>query len=244
MNLVRCVFVVLILLGSQPVLADMFQKCEVAEADNAMSEVKQIVIDILSKKTFKHCREITHWELLGDEPETRDIPDWLKPILQSIAALLEWILWIGMGILFSIIAFFVLSWRRTDHPRNRKPQHKVTTVLGMNVRSESLPNDIPSTVWSLWQQNQHRSALGLLYRATLTHLLAQGVQFETSFTEGDCQQAIKILNNSELNNYFNQLTIAWQQLAYAHQKPSSDAIQQLCTAWHSIIQTTQDHSHE
>jgi len=215
--------------------------CEPDElSTETTSEVKQAAITVLAQKTFEHCREVTYWDHLKREDETRNkIPEWLKPILQTLSDMLAGILWLGMGLLIGIVVYFILRWRGSGVQQKTIPLSQPSRVLGLDIRPESLPDDIPNTVWSLWQEGEQRAALGLLYRGTLVQLLKQGIQLEASFTEGDCQQAVKTLQNTALNQFFSRLTRAWQQLAYAHEKPDDETIQQLCNTWRTSLEITQ-----
>jgi len=120
-----------------------------------------------------------------------------------------------------------------------KVKEKVSTapemLFGLDVREESLPDDIAGEALALYKQQNYRAALALLYRATLAYLvknddfnLAQGA------TEGDCLDWLRKkragTSNDEVN-YFVDLTKAWQLTAYAHRFISEKEMEQLCLHW-------------
>jgi hypothetical protein len=105
-------------------------------------------------------------------------------------------------------------------------------VFGLDIRPESLPDDVPGAAWSAWERGEPAVALGLLYRAAIAFLVRQeGLPVRESWTEGDCVDFVRRKARSERAEYFARLTRAWQTTAYAHRPPSGDEARALCTAW-------------
>ena len=111
----------------------------------------------------------------------------------------------------------------------------------MDVRPDSLPDDIISEARKLWQQDDHRGALSLLYRGALIRLINQEkVRLEDSHTEGDVlKHAAKILSESK-QFYLKTLTHQWQTIAYAHRIPDSEIMQSLFDSWDIEFANNQD----
>ncbi len=87
-------------------------------------------------------------------------------------------------------------------------------------------------VMSLWQQEQFRDALGLLYRAALSRLIEQhALAFKSSHTEAECAALVQARGIESLSNYFTKLTQVWRRLAYGHQLPELIDLQKLCDDW-------------
>ena len=85
---------------------------------------------------------------------------------------------------------------------------------------------------SFWHDGQHRDALGLLYRATLSRLIDQhALAFKASHTEAECATLVKARGISTLSSYFSGLTRVWCHLAYGHELPAIEAMQELCDGW-------------
>jgi len=115
----------------------------------------------------------------------------------------------------------------------KKPVQK---VMGMDISSESLPENIAEEALKLIDQGEIRASISLLYRGSLfkaTELF--GLNFEESDTEGDClRKANK--KKSSFYEYFQRLTLEWQQLAYAHNYTNEENARQLCRDWKNAFQ--------
>jgi hypothetical protein len=138
---------------------------------------------------------------------------------------------------FKLIKYLPKSFFQLDGKKTK--QKNVTTLFGLDLDPESLPDDVGRCAWDLWQKEKFVSALSLLYRGSLSKLVNRdGVKLPYSATEGDC---IKILNNShikdnkELIHYFESLTKMWQSAAYAHRLPELSDVKEICESWSLIF---------
>ena len=62
-----------------------------------------------------------------------------------------------------------------------------THVRDLDIRPESLPDDIGAAARALWDRGEHRAALALLYRGLLSRLAhVHRLPIRDSSTEGDC----------------------------------------------------------
>lgn len=117
--------------------------------------------------------------------------------------------------------------------KNEKLQDKVIPdqLFGLDLKQESLPEDIVGEAKSLWQQSNYREALGLLYRASLSKLIHDfGCEFEDGFTELECLIIVQ-KKSLPLSSYFSELTEAWRLLAYGHELPSDEKFESLAGNW-------------
>ncbi len=121
--------------------------------------------------------------------------------------------------------------RRTSAPTAMAP--RVTRGgMGLDLASESLPDDVPGAAWSFWQLGQHQDALGLLYRATISRAITrEGVAIQESDTEGDCLRRFDQAGAAVHPGYFRDLTEAWSGLAYAGRTPDEQTMVALCHHW-------------
>ena len=108
-----------------------------------------------------------------------------------------------------------------------------TTLFGMDIQPASLPDDIAAESNRLWQNGQHRQALSLLYRGSLSRLVNDHLlELNDSMTEGDvlnCARSASLPN--DLQGFLQQLTSAWQIVAYAHRQPAENNINSLLNDW-------------
>jgi hypothetical protein len=111
-----------------------------------------------------------------------------------------------------------------------KPRARV--VMGMAVTPESLPPDLPESVWTLWQAGRHHEALALLYRGTIARLIDRAsVEIHEADTEGDCLRRVEDAGPAAHPDYFKGLTRWWIRLAYAGQAPADEVVRGLCQDW-------------
>jgi hypothetical protein len=111
-----------------------------------------------------------------------------------------------------------------------KPAARV--VMGMEITADTLPADVPSAVWTLWQEGQHQEALGLLYRGAISRVIEFGrVEIQESDTEGDCLRRVEQAGIAVHPDYFRGITGVWTQLAYAGVSPPDARVESLCREW-------------
>lgn len=105
-------------------------------------------------------------------------------------------------------------------------------VMGMAVSPDSVPDDVPSVAWKLWQDGRHHEAMGLLYRGAISRVMERGrVDIHDSDTEGDCLRRVDAVGAVAHPGYFHGLTEAWMILAYAGTVPEDAAVEALCRQW-------------
>ncbi|MOA31879.1 hypothetical protein D3C78_1530600 [compost metagenome] len=110
-------------------------------------------------------------------------------------------------------------------------------LFGLELAPESLPDDVAAEAERLWA-SQPREALGLLYRALLSRLLHDfRLPLKQSHTEGEVLQLVRHLDNIELEDFSQDLTGHWQNLAYGHRLPSAELRQGLCDGWRRLFAT-------
>jgi hypothetical protein len=104
--------------------------------------------------------------------------------------------------------------------------------MGMEVSSTSLPADVPTAAWTLWQQGRRQEALALLYRGSISRVIELGkVEIQESDTEGDCMHRVETAGHIAHPDYFRSITGAWIRLAYAGVSPADEEVHQLCRQW-------------
>lgn len=139
-----------------------------------------------------------------------------------LIAFIGWILWKNR------LAFLLRG--AGDGGQLKKPSARV--VMGMEVTADSLPADIPSAAWALWQQGKKHEALALLYRGTISKVIDIGqVEIQESDTEGDCLRRVEGAGAAAHPDYFKGLTGAWMRLAYAGLEPADVEVESLCRSW-------------
>jgi hypothetical protein len=151
------------------------------------------------------------------------------------AAGMNWIGFVIIGAVIFIVAFLI--WKSRVMLRRSGSGGKETTdgpkvVMGMNLAPESLPEDIPQTAWREYQAGRAAEALRLLYRGALAWLVNRAaLPVHESDTEGDCLRHAQQLDDAARVSFFESLTAAWVNCAYADLAPAATPMKQLCDHW-------------
>jgi hypothetical protein len=215
----------------------------------------QSIKSLLDNPPFKNPETVTRYRFGEEKPVVKNkahsdgkLPAWLqalldnlnsdtfKPVAQGLEVLL-WSLLIG-GV--ALVIWRYRDWLRTfvsqrgaRIPKAAKPSP--AQLFGLELGTETLPEDIASTAEQLWP-NQPREALGLLYRGLLSRLLHDfNLPLKSADTEGQVLQRVHQLQQPQLLAFSDELTRHWQNLAYGHHLPPVSAQQKLCNDWRVLF---------
>ncbi|PCK08646.1 MAG: hypothetical protein COA42_08205 [Alteromonadaceae bacterium] len=222
-------------------------------------DAEKLITEILAGEVFHNESTVSGWRFKDFPPEEEidESPEWLIAFLKSLAdffssfdgqfsslaGIVEFFIWVlAIGFVIFIIYHYrhalnatITSISTKRIQTNNTPPPK--ELFGLDLREESLPEDIPSEVRSLWQKDEHRAALSLLYRASLYKLIHEwGFNFSEGDTEGDCAKLVTLQGDASLSDYTKHLTQCWQLVAYAHRSPENDAVEKLCQQWSSLFE--------
>ncbi|XHF35407.1 DUF4129 domain-containing protein [Pseudomonas chlororaphis] len=208
---------------------------------------------LLEQPPFKNKETVTRYRFgedpaAAEKPKEGKAPQWLKTLLDwldgrhldGLAKAIEVVLWgaviAGLGWLVWRYRDFLQAFvgRRPRLPEQTKrplPQQ----AFGLDLQKESLPDDIASHAEQLWQ-TEPRAALGLLYRALLSHLLHDfNLTLKPADTENEVLARIEQLQRPDLLTYSRHLTGHWQNMAYGHRVPAEHLQQELCDGWRTLF---------
>ncbi|VAW61752.1 hypothetical protein MNBD_GAMMA10-1238 [hydrothermal vent metagenome] len=222
-----------------------------------IDESKTVITKIKSSEPFINIQKTKKLVSVKDEneeeekdpDETADV-DLLKVIFGFFALLIEGIFWMVPVLIVFLLYYYREHWLHLIQGtrRQRKDEALPDTLFGLDLRRQSLPDDIEQAAHLLWQQKKCREAVSLLYRASLSALFGQ-YKFELSrgATEQDCLRLLEIserrlktttdADSRQLENmthqvlHFKQLTQVWISLAYAHRLPNEATFDQVCGHW-------------
>lgn len=195
---------------------------------------KQIVTEVLQDPDFGTKKKITDWRWKADNEEKKPesvLPTW--PLL--IARVAKVFLWIVAAALIVFALYRLPEWLARLPRRARAARQAdmpAATLFGLDVRKESLPEDIPAAARALANRGDVRAALALLYRGALATLMARdGMRFRDGHTEGECLAEVRVVCPPPLTDFFETLTRDWQRAAYGHTLPAEAGLQAQCSAW-------------
>ncbi|MCK6188665.1 DUF4129 domain-containing protein [Pseudomonas sp. EYE_354] len=218
-------------------------------------DASQSIKSLLDSPPFKNPETVTRYRFGEEKPATKSkaradgkLPAWLQALLdhlngnnfKHLGQGLEVLLWglLAGGLVLLIwryrdwLSTFV-SRRPSPGPRATKPVP--SQLFGLELGTETLPDDLASAAEQLWA-TQPREALGLLYRGLLSRLLHDfNLPLKSADTEGQVLARVHQLQQPQLLAFSDELTRHWQNLAYGHQLPSAPTQQKLCSEWRALF---------
>lgn len=218
----------------------------------ASSPVKDRIKEILAGPDFSP-EEVTRVPAFKNKNKNRQLekrPEWmdaLEEFFRGMAEIMRVLVWILVAI--GVVALLVglhYWWRMAAA---RTPTGNVdlpTRVAGLDIRRESLPDDISAAARAAWQRGDRIQALSFLYRGALSVLVLRcAVAIRSSFTEQECLRAVRRRVGpqggiaSAMADYFGRLTEAWLQSVYARRLLPDEIGLALCDEFdrHFVIAT-------
>lgn len=175
-----------------------------------------------------------------EEREAREPPgwlEWIEGLFQWIAGVSRVLLWSVIALVLGLLVMFIVRTARNLRygPRGQAPAAP-THVRELDIRPESLPDDIGATALALWERNEHRAALVLLYRGLLSRLVhGHSVPIRESSTEADCLQLSVPCLHADAASYVAGLIRVWQHAIYGAREPAAEEIRTLCTRFDGMF---------
>ncbi len=235
------VVLAVLLLGQVP------QDALAADSTPGREEARALITEILAHEDFGKKETETYWDAIerDEEPEASEgtglkwLADWLLKVIggffKGFAQIGEVLLWAAAGLILAGLAWWLLrnrGWLPGLAGRPKETPQAAVTLFGLDVRPESLPQDIVATARALLEQGDHRGALSLLYRGILARFIQQGYpRIPASATENECLAKVVASRSAAEADYFRALTTAWIGLAYGHLLPGREQLESLCNKW-------------
>ncbi|MEM1294160.1 MAG: DUF4129 domain-containing protein [Verrucomicrobiota bacterium] len=197
------------------------------------ADPKDVIMSVLADDDFE-IRTTTRWRHQPESEKERDLGwlslDWVWNGTAGLAALIR------LGLIVAGIAFILVLLIRIARLGIRNVEApalpKAKTVMGMNVRRESLPRDVVGKARNLWEANDRQGAISMLYRGAISWMINQGsVPIQESDTEHECLERSRLASADAQANYFAKLTRVWVALAYGKRVPSGSEAGELFESW-------------
>lgn len=159
----------------------------------------------------------------------RALGDWLRGLFVWVAESARYVVWVLGAILAALLAYYLvrlLTGRGLPRlPKAPPPSH----VRDLDIRPESLPDDVGAEAWRLFASGEERAALALLYRGLLSRLVHEhGAPIRASSTEGECLALARPRLAAQAADYAAQLVAAWQGAVYGGLPPVATEVAALC----------------
>jgi hypothetical protein len=190
----------------------------------------------------EHTITTLKWKSSGDhKPAT--VPSYLRWILD----LFRWLdqsarvlVWVAAGVLAGLLGVYITRLVRARQAIGGidgfvAPSH----VRDLDIRPETLPDDIGLVARALWDRGDHRAALALLYRGMLSRLAhVHRVPIRDSTTEGDCLALAATHLTRERHEYTARLVRVWQRFVYGRETVGDTQVHDLCDGFSPALDRT------
>lgn len=202
-------------------------------------QLKKQIAQVLQQPEFQTDKIEKQWKYVGKKTQPSQPQadsDWVKflaGIVPGLAGFVEGLLWLLLAGVIVWLYFKREHWLGWFDPKvTATPFTPTQSLFGLDLMPESLPKNLTEEAWNLWQADQARAALSLLYRGALARWVARDkVVLGANATEGDCIRLFRATAPKDSGDYFYQLTQAWLNTAYAQRQPRTEDMQQLCHGW-------------
>lgn len=186
----------------------------------------------LSGRQLKKTLRFKPWDVEGKKLTVPDSPwMWLRNFARWVTEAGRVAVWVAAAVLVAILLAGLRHWIRVragavkGNAAGPPPSH----VRDLDIRPESLPDDIGEAAARLWQKGEHRAALSLLYRGALSRLVHQHqVPIRAASTEGECLALATRRLDPQRSAYVGRLVQAWQLAVYGARLPEDWSVMSLC----------------
>lgn len=162
---------------------------------------------------------------------------WLGDFARWVGEAGRVFVWLLGALLLALLAVAARRWwqegRGTAGPEALQlPTH----VRNLDIRPETLPDDVGGAALALWQAGRQLEAMALLYRGALSQLVHRHqVAIIASSTEGDCLRLARPRLAGPAQDYFETLVTAWRRMLYGAQPPAEAEALWLCSGFASRL---------
>jgi hypothetical protein len=167
-------------------------------------------------------------------------PSWLHWIADAFswfAGTARALVWVAGILLAGMLALYIKRFVESRGERSVPLRFAMPThVRDLDIRPESLPDDVGGAALELWEHGEHRVALALLYRGLLSRLAhVHGVPIRDSSTEGDCLTLAATRLPAARATYVERLIRVWQRAVYGNVEPTAKEFHCLGTSFASAL---------
>jgi hypothetical protein len=190
------------------------------------------------EKSWKITYIGPEWTRDEDKPKTRNYK-WLQTIGEFIGAIFRVLAWVGGGLLVLFLLYVIARHISRNGWGREKSADLPDVLFGLDVRPESLPDDVAAEARRLLTAGDVRGAVGLLYRGALVSLIQDGrIDIARGDTELECVMRVRRAYGADVGGgaktaYFAGMVTIWQRVAYAKKPVTMDEVMPLIDEWPS-----------
>jgi hypothetical protein len=198
-------------------------------------EVRKALDKVANDPNLSTVRTINSLRWKQQEANTEE--PWWAPIARWTRGLFGWLaesgrllVWVVGALAVVLLTVFIVRLvRGRSLPRVPKQFVAPSHVRDLDIRPESLPDDVGAAALALWERGDQRAALALLYRGTLSRLVhVHSVPIRASSTEGECLALARPRLSESSARYAASLVGVWTAAVYGAEVPARGVVQALC----------------
>ena len=165
-------------------------------------------------------------------------PGWLLGLFEYAGQFGGLLLWAAGAGAAALAVVWILRLLKSREPRAIPVKADVseTSVLDLDIRPDSLPDDVSAAALELLRMGRVRDSLSLLYRASLSSAVHRfGVTIGAQHTEREVLGVVRGALDEPRARYFTDLVAVWQRVVYAGEILAPDAVLPLCNGFSTFF---------
>lgn len=209
-----------------------------------LDDIEQAVAALKADPNLGTERKVRTLRLITDEePQRRKQASWARWLAQMfswLASSARLLVWVACGLLAALVVVLVARMiRGRSRARTVATKAAPTHVRDLDIRPESLPEDIGAAARQLWDSGEARRALALLYRGLLSKLAHDHhAPVRESTTEGDCVLLARRFLTADGSAFAARLVQTWSQAVYGSLMPGPAEVHALCDGFAAAMRAT------
>lgn len=211
-----------------------------AEVARAVEAVKRDP-NLATERTFRTLR----WKPRDQQPpQRRGLPAWLAwtaGLIRYFNESMRFAAWLTVAAgAIAVAAYLVVVARARRAEQAPDDFVAPSHVQRLDIRPESLPDDVGGAARALWDGGEQRAALALLYRGLLSRLAhAYRAPIRPSTTEGDCVRLAAAYAAPDGAAYASALVSVWRDAVYGGLAADTSAVHHLCGSFSTALAPAQ-----
>jgi hypothetical protein len=184
--------------------------------------------------------KMLRWKNSGQQQSKMDLGwlAWVGGFFGWMGQSARYLIWITIALLAGWLVVYLIRAFQNSSVGSGAADAFVppTHVRNLDIRPESLPQNIGAAARKMWERGDHRAALSLLYRGLLSRLShVHRVPILDSSTEGDCLSLLPGRVPAKTSDYASQLVDAWRGFVYGGTEAATPTIHALCDGFSAAL---------
>ena len=178
------------------------------------------------------------WTQASEPAPPQDPSPWIVGFFNYLGQLSSLLLWVAGAVAVAVAAVWVFRHIGAQQRRQSSDTTPGTMgrVLDLDIRPNSLPDDVGAAALGLSRAGRLREALSLLYRASLSRAINRfGVTIGPSLTEREVLGAVSASFDESRARYFADLVMMRQRVVYAGEGAAHEEVAALCARFSDTL---------